>query len=805
MKNKTNAIYKNDIPTVSEGFGFPQDKFFNGRTTVTVGGHGGLTSVSYYGRHIGGAAELFTAEKVSAFTQCFRCYAVIDGVPHHMRLSETGFYPFGYVSTVKIGEVQLCYEFCVINDGIIQRARVLKNPKGRKISLRMRFHDVWIRAARPGRTWKSMAWEENSKAFLASLSESAPKAGEGKSGAADLVTHIAIGSDSAACRPSTRMPDRNVLCILEAPVGRDGCSFFVLFGLERAAFKKRLACLRNSAAAECGKLFEDFRESLSSGPSLGHADPAVRSAAHTAVPCVELLSIPGERGAMRASQDYGIWGWDSMVYSDSFLMAGQGGVVAAMLDFYERTADPEKGILHAFNMQLQPIHFMAFGAQCLYVVMLYHHNAFSDDDETLRRHFKFALWIMERCAGEEVEGTGLTRGLSFFPDHPQVCGEDGDDIAAINNSIYYQGLRAMEQLAAKLGDTANSSVFRERAARCRKGFLKHFFDAKRGYFVDSVSASTLERRLCYPRWAILWITPFAYELVCDHVEKISQFMSREFPFSRGLRMVGPGDLAYGADGNQLAAYYPPLDAYYFSVMKFARASGELKRLPKLMRMFWDEHTYPEGFTECASDEWLALDNPGCKQAFTAKSWYVSSIHALAGIEFDSSGLTITTSFADRDLASLENVRFRGRNLSFFFEGSGVHIASISMNGRELNGTRLIGVTQLAARNKITVKRSSKPPKSLVITRALGATVEVLAASEDSLSCQVSAESAVQLCFQSPEKPRVRVDGKPAACFYSQKSGEGYAWIVPRGKSARVIIDKTSRGHKSDRKNPLGQS
>lgn len=773
-------IYKNDIPTVAEGFGFPQDKFVNGRTTVTVAAHGGITSIKYFGEMLS-KAELFAADKVSAWTQCFRCYAVIDGKPYHLRLSSTGFYPFGYVSTVRLGEIRLCYSFCVVNDGIIQRVTVLKNPKNRKLVFRMRFHDACIRVAKPGRRWKGMAWDEGAEAFIATVSDPETDANE-------ILTHVGISSDSPERNPFARLHDKNFMCILESPVDRDGCSFFVLFSNDRATFSRRLAALRLSAAEESDKLFNTFRKELSSAPRIAYSDPAVCSAAHTAVPCVELMSIPGERGAIRASQDYGIWGWDSMVYADSFIVAGKGGIVADMLDFYKRTSDPDKGVFHACSMRMKPTHVMAFGAQCLYPVMLYYHNAFTGDADTLSRYYGFSLWIMEKCAEEEVEGTGLTRGLSFFPDHPKLCGENGDDLSAVNNSIYYQALRAMEQLAAKLGDTGNSSVFRERAARCRKGFMKYLFDKKRGYFIDSVSASTFEKRLSYPRWAIMWITPFAYELVCYHITEISRFMRREFVFERGLRMLGLGDMAYDADGNQLAAYYPPLDAYYFSVMKFARNSEELKRLPKLMRMYWDEHSYPEGFTECASDEWLTIDNPGCKQAFTAKSWYVSSVYALAGIEFDSAGITISTAFAGPELVSLKNISFRNRKVSIIFEGAGVHVSSIYLNGTELKGTRLIGVEKLLANNRITVKRSSKPPKGIAVTRALGAEVEILEASEDSLSCEIFSTTATQLCFNSSRKPRIKVDGMKIACYYSTTCGDGYVWIEPRGNKICVIME-----------------
>ena len=93
---------------------------------------------------------------------------------------------------------------------------------------------------------------------------------------------------------------------------------------------------------------------------------------------------------------------------------------------------------------------MAFNAQCLYAISLYDVYLFSGDKKMLRTYFDFALELVNRAGRDEVKGTGLVKGPSLYPDAVDTLGETGDDISAINNSIYYQALRAMQALRANL-------------------------------------------------------------------------------------------------------------------------------------------------------------------------------------------------------------------------------------------------------------------------------------------------------------------------------------------------------------------
>ena len=62
------------VPHVKKGLGLAQVSFSGGRLCATLGSHGGLTKIDYYGKQRFGGARLFSGNDVSAWTQLFRLF-----------------------------------------------------------------------------------------------------------------------------------------------------------------------------------------------------------------------------------------------------------------------------------------------------------------------------------------------------------------------------------------------------------------------------------------------------------------------------------------------------------------------------------------------------------------------------------------------------------------------------------------------------------------------------------------------------------------------------------------------------------
>jgi hypothetical protein len=78
--------------------------------------------------------------------------------------------------------------------------------------------------------------------------------------------------------------------------------------------------------------------------------------------------------------------------------------------------------------------------------MLHNYFAATGDEETLKRNLPFARNIIKSTVDAQCEQNSLSKGLGFYPDFPQLLGQADDNLSLINNSLYYQALRAIEEM-----------------------------------------------------------------------------------------------------------------------------------------------------------------------------------------------------------------------------------------------------------------------------------------------------------------------------------------------------------------------
>ena len=750
-------------PVAARGVPFRRLKFMSGRLTVDLAPHGGLTALyGYVGNCFG--TELFRADPTSSFGKLFRFQLRIDGTPYYPELQDTELFAEGFVSHCRAAGVAFDYELRVLDDAVIQRYQVTDNPENRTVSGRLLFHrhtavdaDAW--------NWRSSAADR----------------GEMLAADRDGCCAVVIGGDRA---PTIRSCNRGFELIFEAAPAADG-AFFTVVAAEPEAAAARARQLRQTVHAECDALQRRIEERYAAQPVFHLDDPVLESAIRNAVPSVAALAVQDTPGAIRASQNYWVWGWDSMVHADALCYANAPELVYQMLEFYRRKADPERGIAHAFGVNFEADLFMAYNAQSIYITMLYNYLAATGNWEQVRGCYDFARELLNRIEPTLDPETGLGIGLSLFPDFPKLLEETGeDDLSSFNNSLYYQALRALSLLADHYGDSELAACCAERAQRVAENFRRYLFDPEQGYWFDSFGIRNRSvTRKHYPVYAILWVTPFARELCAGVETAAARFANRNFPYDCGLYMLPKWDPGFMADGNQLGAYYPPVDRLYWNLRVMTGDRRAWKFFRQVVTRYWRELTYPEGNTHESGNPEPTLDNPGCRQAFTAKSWYCDFLTLALGLSMDHCGLTFD---AEPPLSGLiaERLVLRGKTIAVEVRGSG-RLCGLRLNGRKLPGRTKIAWEELAADNRIELLLSSQP--ELCLRRADGVAVQQVTRRGDTLKLQLTATAGAQLYFTLPGKVRATVDGVATAITYDRVRGCGRLDLPPSPDPKTIVI------------------
>jgi hypothetical protein len=717
--------FKNNVPFIKEGLEVSRISFSGGRTAASIANHGGLTHLNYYGKQRFGDIQFYKSpDMISGFFHLFRFCVRIDGNLYYLEFNQTNVYPFGYESRCELAEVFFKHGMYLLNDALIYTLEIIRNPKGKSISASvLQLMDHVSRVNKPTRTWGSFDLDKTKNAVIVSVKDCYPETKEEAMAALKklrgnnphnsylnsepISSETFMGFVSDAKMQLAKSPESHRDYRFDLNIAGKSASFAIVFGHEgKKKFETRISILRDKAFNEAETLLENYRQKMKSQPQIELENKAAQSVLMNVPSIIDSLKVRDIPGGMRAKDNgYWIWGWDSMVHSDALCFAGDTGFVAEMLDYYKRTADPQIGIFHAATLEGKPYHGMAFPAQCLYAVMLYNAYLFTGDRGLLEKYYSFAKWILDRAGEDEVGGTGLIRGLSLYPDYPQYLGEDGDDISAFNNGIYYQALKTMSQLAEELGRRDEAADFAEKAVRLLDNWQR-LYDEDKGFFYFSLRASDFSPRKFYPHYAILWVTPFAGDLVEKWKDVISKFMKDNFTMRHGIRSLPKWDKGYMYTFNEGTFYMPVVENFYREMMKISKDTGELGHLLANIEWFWNQLTVPEGLICVCENHGIALDNPGCKQGFAAKAWLSMFYHVICGINFDIEGISFSAADPGVDVA-INGLKIRGRKLDINIAGRGWKIKSLTLDGREIKSPFRIPFTELKETRKIKLLRSEK--------------------------------------------------------------------------------------------------
>lgn len=702
--------FKNNIPCLKNGIELSKIAFSGGRITASLAAHGGLMQIDYFGEQRFGDSSLFMGNAVSAWTQLFRPCLGIDDDLYYLEFQNTEFYPFGYTSHCTFDGVTVQHGLYLLNDALAYRIEVLRNPKKRAISAVLFQMNGATQVKKPTRTWTGFdsissghTWEgavidkhANPSTAVCALTQRTFSTYQ----VMESETHVAVTCNRAI---HFEYPNAFKYNLRTARFQKD-VTFSLAFGhAGRPQFQRRLSDLRKNADREIGQLVSGYKQSLSQ-PAITLKNKSAQSFlanTHAMMDAMKPKDVPG--GARAANNGYWIWSWDSLVYGHAHPLVHDGAFAVEMLEFFKRHSHPEVGIAHSITLDMKPFLPMALNAQCLYAILLYDVYLYSGDKKVLRAYFDFAKDMVNRAGQDEVKDTGLVRGPSLYPDAVDTLGETGDDISAINNSIYYQAIRGMQALALEIGLPDVASDFRKRADRLQKNF-ERLFDPKVGFFYTSISASDFKPRKFYGGHAVFWVTSFAQDLVAPHVAQIGRFMEEELVMPRGFRLMPKWDQGYMRDGNNNGYYDPYVDRFYIEMMKQTHRTKEIERFENNVAWYWNQLTVPEAMSCEMENHGITVDDPGKQQLFSMKVWWSVFFHTMAGIEPDLHGLRFTA--CDTAAIDLKNISIRGHKLDIAVTGRGWRIDKLLLDGKPVAAPFYIPFTSLKKHSRIEVRRAS---------------------------------------------------------------------------------------------------
>ena len=769
-----NLQFSGATPVAPRGLGgLLQDRFSNGRLSATVGWHGGLVNISYFGDQHLDAPGFFQGGLESAWTKLFRACVGLGSRRYYLPFKDTKLYPFGLQTQSRIIGADFKQEILLLPDALVQRFGVLTNPKNLPVFIEM-FHQQHICAIKQdNRKWSDFKFDPELNAMVATCVDKNPEVYRGGGlvlrDAPNTTTWVGVSCDAPM---QVRTSHRGFKIYLTSePVESDDVSFYVVFAPSKERLEQRIMDLSETVRDECDALVAGYEERLLSRPRIDIDNPILNSAFAQYPEIINSMKVPDRPGAVKANfLGYFVWGWDGMTPLVPCALANEPEYTAKILRFFHDTCNPKIGLPLQFTSTFQPRLKEPFPSQAQYIAGLYHYIATTGDLEVARSVMPTCKFILDRCRMDKVKDTGLVSGSALWPDFPDVMGENGYDISALNNGLLYQGLRSIEYIARALGDRTLSDECRQWAAAVRASFVKYLYDEEKGYFVSSCSSKDLKPRKHYPAQAIYWLTPFARELVSHAPGRIASFMDKHLRSAKCLLTLPRWDTAWMADGNQLGSSYPAADFFYVNLHKLLGDAAGLKTWLGDVEWFWQRHTAPEAFTpEAENEDEFGPDNHGGKQCQAVSTWYGCLYNGVAGLDFDHEGITVTP-WGDIPV-DIRGLRLRGSSIDLKIRGHGRHIGSLKLNGKALPaGSRKISWKDLKGTPaRLDLVRSEKAPSHPVIIRADGLRVTSVATKSGQLTARIAGDMTGEIVVQAVAGAQVSINGQPVRCVHDRST------------------------------------
>ena len=667
IPNTIETFTPDGYPLAPEGFGLLRNTYVSGRVVCRHSAIQGLSEVSYVGRQPHYVSKFFVAtDENSAYARIFVPQVIIDGDPYRLTYANTVHYPFGYTSECTVGDVKFEHAMVLDNNVILRRIRVVENPKGRKVRARIVQMDNLMRN-RGGnrRQWTTHGLDIDRTNGVIRGSLEYHHRGDGG------VVPVEIGAMNPVAFPINSLPERvfrgkplkcqGYRIHLEETQPSDDHFFYMVFD-RRADEDLTPARLERVIAASHARRKGDLV--VKSG------NPAFDSGVGMVPEMARALEIE-RTGNFRAGTHYWSWVWDTTVHADKLAMCGGAEEVKRMLEFIH-----EYGLQFSYGNNLEKLDWAEYakkdprtvkerllpGVALFFVNLLNGYYQATGDEETKARVLPTARLLVERALAAPADGEPFSPYSCFYPDRGECVDEQDSDWCLINQAVYWQGLCAWHELTGENGDDV---------ARVKAAFERTFWDEREGYWCDAYDPDANVQRPHYPVFGVLNISRFALEPKREKLSEIAAYMTRHFRMGVFTSMFDRNTVSWMSDGNQLGAYYPTTDRYYWNVRNAAGDLSALREIERTVAAHWKTCSYPEGQTADVmnADPADYSDNLSHKQFFAAKAFLCDALEAHLGIYPAKDGLRLRPMNDGRDFA-VRNLHLRGNRLAIRVRGRG---------------------------------------------------------------------------------------------------------------------------------------
>jgi len=780
--------HKIDNGVILSNDGIPQGYkwFCDGRLSFSFDA-GGVDCVEYY------AARNFDANQMvfkKGIFDCFRTFIVMGDRMFSPPYKNVEIWPFGLTAELDVEGIKFNFDVRAMDESIVFSLTPLDSlPNEYKFKLQFyeasqliptESNDFLTGTRDTSRTWKPWEWHEN---YLSGGYDDVAQDGI-------LNVCFRITANRPVAFSQKEIHQQRIT--LEADIKSDTTVFAITPEIceERAAQKNTQ--IVNNFAEMCSlqkKIYQSIRKKM---PRLSCNNKDLSDFLSLAPLYSESLKNREAPGSIRAKTTrYWVWGWDAAVSNVASLYWHDTDYIRDMLEFFEKTASPEFGIGHAYATDNSPASPMAYAAQGMYICILHHYFSLTGDDSALSRHYPYAKVVLGRMMEAVTGDGGLMKGMSLYPDFPQAMMETGNDISLYNNSLAYCSLRAMEFLSGVCGDNETAEKLRKHNANIRDNFNNTFFDENLGAYVNSVDASTFERRPCVNIGSLMWENDFLEELVREKDEAYVQFIEKNCLGMSYFRSIPLWDVSYDGDANQLHCVWPVVEE---NVMRLLNRLGKKEILKKWAGWvgYWTgKLIIPEGISymietaEPETDRWNC--EPGTWQAYTMRQWYQDVLHSYLGVSLDYGGVSFSP--AGCGAYSLENLCFMGGVINIECSGRGAYISEIDVMGMTISGTRKIPFDMLNIGNVtgIAVKLVETPPE-LELVGCYSTKVTNYESTNTGQSFFIEGSGYSVLNFASSRKIRLTKDGQDAPLVFDGKGGVHVGIFLNYGEKHKIEVN-----------------
>jgi len=706
----------------------------------------------------------------------FRYYLVRNNLNFPPEYQNSKIWPFGLESEWTLDNQLFIHRVLAVNEAIIFQ---LTTPAGLPQGYQFKFdfnvafaltnsdaRDIRFLTG-PGRKWKNWQFSEDENLLIGGFVNT--KSNQ-STDVEDFTLCCTVGGDF----PMTHKMDKNVnVHALLSPELEPGktYNFIITFGDSKNDAKRKNAELIQKYQQRIASQFARYEKIRKTMPVLISPNTELNNYFSLLPMYHETLKITDYPGAIRAkTSNYWVWEWDGMTCSSATAYWGDVAHIKNMLRFYKETADPEGGILMWHSNDMKSGGSCTIPAQSMYVTLLQLYYDHTNDIEGLKDYYEFAKKIFDMALANEVKETGLSSGHSLTPDFMTLTGETGNDISAMNNSVFYCAARSLNRLSVIMGDTETFTKTQDIIQKIENNFLKYFFDKEKKYIVSSIDASTFAQRKDYQSYSLRWENAYYKDLVYPVFKDCLEFYTTNLVCKPGIRAIPLWCSSYDADANQLHGWWPVSDESFVRMVNEFNRKDLMEQWIGWLTYWYKNLTCPEGVSclletdEPELDRWSAMK--GTWYAMTSREWFQGIIHSYVGVDADAGGITFYPYSGDE--VKLLGMHYLGKTFDIEMKGSGPYIEYIEVNGKKILGTNKLPLEYYQNDNHVTVtvKRTTNILYPVSIKSGAGIVLKDYNYNNGKIITQVEGAGLNYLRVSSEKLPIVKINNKKVKVDFS---------------------------------------